>query len=445
MGTMVAKYYRIVFEEYDIKPLSEAQDAIIIEGEVSAPSGFLDFGLRHEAQMELLAKIQDKILQLQAGEVRFNDNQCPKCSEGILKKHGFNESWFYDVLTDHRITFPRRRCPSCKHVETNTVQGLLGQSLSGELIKIQSELGAQYSYRDSENLINRFSSKKRRINNHEKIHATSEQVGTSLSHLHRIEEDVLSVEPAEELIVQVDGGHIKSAEEGQRSFEALTAVVYQPGAVIPNNKNTRNTIENKHCAASAMSDSQEQMKKRTIIAALKQGMTPKTKITALCDGASNCWNIIDALEPMAASINRILDWFHLSMKIQNIALPETLKPKLIRIKWHLWRGNSERALQRLETLIECSTGVSTQRLEQLKVYIKNNASKIINYRERQKKGLLFTSNFAESTVESLINQRCKGQQHMRWSREGLDPILQIRAAIASNDWNKNWRTVIASI
>ena len=34
---------------------------------------------------------------------------------------------------------------------------------------------------------------------------------------------------------------------------------------------------------------------------------------------------------------------------------------------------------------------------------------------------------------------------MRWSREGLDPILQILAAIASNDWEQNWRTVIASI
>ncbi len=34
---------------------------------------------------------------------------------------------------------------------------------------------------------------------------------------------------------------------------------------------------------------------------------------------------------------------------------------------------------------------------------------------------------------------------MRWSREGLDPILQIRAAITSNDWDQNWITVIASI
>jgi hypothetical protein len=34
---------------------------------------------------------------------------------------------------------------------------------------------------------------------------------------------------------------------------------------------------------------------------------------------------------------------------------------------------------------------------------------------------------------------------MRWSREGLDPILQIRAAIASDDWRKNWKTIVASI
>ena len=187
------------------------------------------------------------------------------------------------------------------------------------------------------------------------------------------------------------------------------------------------------------------MKRRTIIAALKQGMTPKTKITALCDGADNCWNVIDALEPMAASIDRILDWFHLSMKIQNIPLPEAIKPKLVRIKWHLWRGNSDRAIQRLTSLITACSGVASERLSKLKTYIVNNASKIINYRERQKQGLPFTSNLAESTVESLINQRCKGQQHMRWSREGLDPILQLRAAIASNDWEQNWRTVVASI
>jgi len=76
-------------------------------------------------------------------------------------------------------------------------------------------------------------------------------------------------------------------------------------------------------------------------------------------------------------------------------------------------------------------------------YITNNCKRIVNYRERKKAGLVFTSNLAESTVESLINRRCKGQQHMRWSREGLEPILQLRAAINSKgDWVNKWRTAV---
>mgnify|MGYP007032879818 CR=1 FL=1 len=42
-------------------------------------------------------------------------------------------------------------------------------------------------------------------------------------------------------------------------------------------------------------------------------------------------------------------------------------------------------------------------------YIKSNENKIINYRERQKKWLQFTSHLAECTVDNLINQLCKWQ------------------------------------
>ena len=115
----------------------------------------------------------------------------------------------------------------------------------------------------------------------------------------------------------------------------------------------------------------------TIVAALKQGLSPKTNVTALCDGAENCWQIVDALTPLCASITRILDWFHLSMKIQNIALQEELKSKLIRIKWHLWRGKTDNALTRLDELISLSPSTHKSRLEKLKTYIKNNAAKII--------------------------------------------------------------------
>ena len=77
----------------------------------------------------------------------------------------------------------------------------------------------------------------------------------------------------------------------------------------------------------------------------------------------------------------------------------------------------------------------------------NNTERIVDYRLRKQQKLVFTSNLAESTVESLINRRCKGHQHMRWSREGLNPILQLRAAINSKSyWTNKWQTsVINSI
>ena len=68
-------------------------------------------------------------------------------------------------------------------------------------------------------------------------------------------------------------------------------------------------------------------------------------------------------------------------------------------------------------------------------YVTNNKTYIVNYEDRKNKGLAFTSHMAESTVESLINQRCKAKQHMSWTREGLHALLQIRSAVLST---RNW-------
>jgi hypothetical protein len=139
----------------------------------------------------------------------------------------------------------------------------------------------------------------------------------------------------------------------------------------------------------------------------------------------------------------ILDWFNVAMKIENISLPKKLKERLIRVKWHLWRGNVEYAVIRLEQLIDLAEDNNDiNKIKKFLKYVCNNKDRIVDYRARQKEGLVFTSNLAESTVESLINQRCKGQQHMRWSREGLNPVLQLRAAIHSNDWQNQWKDVV---
>ncbi len=130
------------------------------------------------------------------------------------------------------------------------------------------------------------------------------------------------------------------------------------------------------------------------------------------------------------------------MKIQKISLPENYQKKLTKKKWHLWRGGVEHTKTRPSKLISLVPEKYQDRLKKLLNYISNNKDRIVDYRARKNKGLVFTSNLAEYTVESLINKRCKKQEHMRWSREGVNPLLQLRAAITSNDWNSKWQTAV---
>ena len=85
------------------------------------------------------------------------------------------------------------------------------------------------------------------------------------------------------------------------------------------------------------------------------------------------------------------------------------------------------------------------RLKKLSVYISNNKSGIVNYAAREKAGLIFTSNLAECTVNTVINERQNGKQKMLWSREGAHHILQIRASVFSKSWNEDWMKVEAEL
>ena len=49
---------------------------------------------------------------------------------------------------------------------------------------------------------------------------------------------------------------------------------------------------------------------------------------------------------------------------------------------------------------------------------------------------------AESTVEHLINDRHKRNQKMQWSRDGAHNVLQVRASMASNQWDLEWQDAV---
>ena len=452
------KKYRIVMQ-YTNEDGEFTDVNIIDEGCVKNPERIIDLGFRHVEQIQILRKIQDSLLRAQSVYLKEDITYCPQCNRKLIK-NGTTKSTFNAVFTDHKVPVYRLLCTQCKWQSVPSINSLFGTHMHPDLTKLQCEHAGEKSYKKAETDLNKQSGgEKRTVNSTMTLHGVVEQVGNYISAHHdmRLPE---TVKPTAELVLQVDGGHIKAKDPDARSFEAMTSVVYNPDNIKPKavkkvisleefKKTTkddfRGEITRKHCAASALDDHQEQIKKLTLLAAKKEGLTKTTSLIALSDGAQNCWNVIDSLEVHCATITRILDWFHIAMKFQTISLPEKQRSILDRAKWGLWNGNANLAIERLNELNkEILTDKNKEKISKLINYINNNKDKIVNYSERKRNGLVFTSNIAECTVESLINQRCKGQQHMRWSREGVHSLLQIRAAMASTDWVVNWENYVTN-
>jgi hypothetical protein len=411
---------------------------------VIKPNHIIELGLRHSEQIDLLRQIEQQLLDKQSVYLKEDLLSCPKCS-GKLYKSGYVKSDFHAVFTDHKVSTSRQVCKLCKWTNTPSVRSLFGNASHPDLVKIQTELGANHTFREAQKMMNLFSNTERATNNHDRIKQVSEAVGQDLSD--NPEDPPKNIPSVAHLYLQVDGGHVATTEKDKRSFEVMTSIVfdaknieYTGGKVKKDGRvsDMRGKLTSKHCAASALLDSRDTMKQQTLNAAIKQGMTPETKITAICDGATNCWDVVNSLEKKCHSIERILDWHHIAMKFQNTRLgQEDVNEQLSGAKWYLWHGKPNKAIERLQSIRDRFQDDPKKKgkVQLLLTYIENNANFIVNYQKRQDDGLIFTSQMAECTVESLINKRCKGQQHMRWSRDGIHALLQVRAAVNSNDWN----------
>lgn len=222
----------------------------------------------------------------------------------------------------------------------------------------------------------------------------------------------------------------------------MVAKVYKPENVIHKGKEKRPIIIEKQCAGSAKKDNQATMKHRIVDACKLEGLTDHTVITALSDGASNCWNILNSLIPLCFTIIFILDWFHITKYITNVKsiLPDEHSLELDSVKTNLWHGKAEEAQ---DILLELKNKLQEEKhldkIDNFYKYIKDNKDRIVDYNDRDEKGLIFTSSVAESTVNHFGSQRFKKLQQMQWKRDNAHGVLQIRSSIISGNWDIIWR------
>ncbi len=122
---------------------------------------------------------------------------------------------------------------------------------------------------------------------------------------------------------------------------------------------------------------------------------------------------------------------------------EQLENQLERIKWHLWHGNSFRALQigedleeDLEVLEDKNTSIQKllQAMREFNGYITANESYIVNYGDRYRNGETISTAFVESTVNEVISKRFVKKQQMRWTKKGAHNLLQVRTQVLNDDF-----------
>ena len=170
------KAYRVVFEYYDQnQPDTVLSKQTVFEDIINKPTNCLDFTIGFDKQIELIRSIQDCVLLEKTKLLNKERKECPECHIK-LTKFGSQNSTIHDVLTDHKVAIPRMRCKTCNHEEPSTVRAIIGGTCSGDLINIQSKLGSEHTYRESEKILDFFSQKSRQINNHDRVKQVVQEV-----------------------------------------------------------------------------------------------------------------------------------------------------------------------------------------------------------------------------------------------------------------------------
>ena len=256
---------------------------------------------------------------------------------------------------------------------------------------------------------------------------------------------------ARSIALAIDGGHVKAVRGYQgRSFEVFIAQV--------------GNDDGKQVVFSTMPDEADQQAQQLRGVLHGLGATSRTPVTILSDGADGPRSLGEAAS--VGPTHHVLDWFHLSMRIQHVA--QTVKgwphataedrqegARLTdivdqHIRWRLWHGQVQRSLDligaTLEPLDAIARGASLAAapaaklagvLRNFETYVSGQSDLIIDYATARRSGEPISTATTESTVQWLLHRRLGANQQMRWSPRGARLMLKVRTSVVNETFNKD--------
>lgn len=435
-------------------PHTTSEQIVVAEINRNGPLTAATLGLTLAEAKEVLAEIQQQLVQAQMTAHVDLQRTCPEC--GIRRwLKDYRRVHFKSLFGSVRVTVPRLFGCGCDGAgsRARTLQlGGVTNWVAPELEYVQSHLAATIPYARASQLLSMLLPV-------EAGNATSTVRRRTLSVGERLETELRQAKDNDYTssnntrgsalsAMGLDSGYIRDCRpSSERSFEVIL------GRIIGANGGSRSlgfvrTIENN-----------AQVRHRLKHRLAQQGRTTN-RIAVFTDGDAGLRCLQLDVLPKAF---HILDWYHLTRHLTVLKrvlygeeaiekLPSRCHDPLCKalksLKWRLWHGQGRRALKRLQEMVfilglpTISTKPVARRLRRLArkllAYLKNNADSLINYGKRYRSGARISTSFIESAVNQLLDKRMSKSQQMRWSHYGAHLLLQVRSEVVDGRLSSNF-------
>lgn len=420
-------------------------------------STLAEVGLMLAETKALLARLQASMLCGQVAAYAAHHRACAAC--GMLQPVKDRRTRRLQTLFGTvGVEAPRFKVCRCRQpapmVEARTVSpvcALLTARCTPELERVQAELGARTSFRDAARILEALlpaspaNQESVRARTHAvalQLEATDRQAAAKVTPIPS-KPDKAAAPGAGWPVVILDGAYIHAVPGHQvRNFEAICGKVEQEGHSTRRFALVRSVAEQPHALLRA--------------ALLDQGWREGDAVTAISDGDP----ALPALVRSATGgpVEPILDWFHLSMRVQHVeqvmgglcalqspphAPLDHVQIDVERLRHLLWNGHHENACEAVGRItswakdatvlndpgVEAKVRRLVARCAELRSYIEANEGALIDYGQRHRAGKPISTSRAEGTVNQLVSARMNKRRQMRWSPRGAHRVLQVRAAV----------------
>ena len=391
----------------------------------------------------ILAALQHNLVRAQAEEYCRQRRVCSHCrSQRRLKDvRARRLSSLFGTVEVRAPRFLPCRCAVTRQHILNPVAEIMPDRCTPEYECVIAKMGSLLPYRRARTLLSDFlplgegpaveTSRRRTM-----------RVGARLEQLAVARQLPAPAAEAKTIALSIDGGHVRSVRNYQvRSFEVMLAQV--------------SNDDGKQIVFSSMPAEADRQRDqlRGVLGGL--GATPTTPITILSDGADGPRSLGESA--CVGPTHHVLDWFHLSMRIQHVAQaakswPDTaaedceagtrLSDAVERIRWRLWHGQVGRGLEligetmaTLDSMATATTATAAVALKvgrllgELETYVCGQSDIIIDYATARRRKEPISTAVTESTVQWLLHRRMNAQQQMRWTPRGAHLMLKVRCAV----------------